>query len=428
MNLFRPILVSLIITGLIIAGCSKDSSSTTPPGTTAAVYTLGGAPGSCSGFTLGAGAYVVGTALTGTNTATVTVNVSTVGTYTITTPTVNGISFSKSGTFASTGTQTVILTGTGTPAAAGAFNYSVTLGSSSCSFSVTATGGGSGAATFTLGGSPGSCTGFTLGAGTYVVGTALGATNTVSFQVAVATAGTYSITTPTVNGISFSKSGTFASTGAQTVVLTGSGTPAAAGAFNYSATAGANSCAFSVTATGGSVVTSWQFNSCDALTAEWEIAGGEAKSVQTTNQKEGTGWIEADMATTDGLDYLHFIDRRPVPLSTGVDSTNGQLHLWFYVSDASQIDTTTQIGQIELTSSGQSDHKEYNWTMNDVVRISSLHNGWNEIKLDFSTANIADGSPDLKALNLFRIYFWLKSTTHPDLQFGLDDISILKKP
>jgi len=271
MNLFRSILAGLIVTGLILTGCSKSSTS---GGNGAAVYTLGGAGGTCTGFTLGAGTYVVGTALGSTNTVTLTVNVTTAGTYTITTNTANGISFSKSGTFTSTGSQTVTLTGSGTPTAAGLNNYSI-AGSSSCSFSVTATGGGGGVATFTLGGGPGSCTGFSLGAGTYVTGTALGSTNTATCQVNVSAVGTYSITTATVNGISFSKSGTFSSTGVQSVTLVGNGTPTNAGSFNYTATAGSSSCTFSVTATAPVSVNSWLFNACDVLDAQWEIAGPE---------------------------------------------------------------------------------------------------------------------------------------------------------
>jgi hypothetical protein len=428
MNLLKSVLVSLIIiSGLVMSGCSKSASSTNTGGGSAA-YTLGGAPGNCTGFTL-AGTYLVGTALTSANTVTINVTVTTAGTYSITTPTVNGIKFSASGTFSSTGAQALTLTGSGTPAAAGAFNYSVTVGSSTCTLSVTATGGGS-AATFTLGGSPGNCTGFTLGTGTYLVGTALTSTNTVSLTVNVTAAGTYSIATPTVNGISFSKTGTFTSTGSQTITLTGTGTPAAAGANNYTVTAGGNSCIFSVSAT-GATVTSWLFNACDVLDAQWEIAGSETKLVQTNPApKEGAGWIEGDMASTDGLDYLHFIDRRPTTLNTGVDSTNGQLHFWFYASDVSQLRLSgpgKDAGQVELTSSGMSDFNEYNWSTDSL--IASWHNGWNEVTLNFSNATqAAAGPPDLTKLNFFRIYFWLNSTTHPDLRFGLDDISIQKKP
>src|SRR5947208_2317843 len=72
-----------------------------------------------------------------------------------------------------------------------------------------------GVAAYTPGGAPGTCTGFTT-AGTYVVGAALTSANTVSLQVNVTTAGTYSVSSTSANGVSFTATGTFSSTGAQT--------------------------------------------------------------------------------------------------------------------------------------------------------------------------------------------------------------------
>ena len=49
--------------------------------------------------------------------------------------------------------------------------------------------------------------------GTYQVGTALTAANTVDIMVNVATAGPYNISTTATNGMTFTASGTFAGTG-----------------------------------------------------------------------------------------------------------------------------------------------------------------------------------------------------------------------
>jgi hypothetical protein len=76
----------------------------------------------------------------------------------------------------------------------------------------------------------------------------LGTGNTVSINVNVTSIGAYSITTGTVNGISFSNSGNLNVTGPQTVTLLGSGTPLAPGAYNYTANGNPGSCDFSVTA------------------------------------------------------------------------------------------------------------------------------------------------------------------------------------
>ncbi|MDO5981724.1 fibrinogen-like YCDxxxxGGGW domain-containing protein [Flavivirga spongiicola] len=64
--------------------------------------------------------------------------------------------------------------------------------------------------------------------GNYTVGVPLTIANTVTIDVLVNSYDTYNITTNTVNGYSFSASGTFSSLGVNTITLTGSGTPLAA--------------------------------------------------------------------------------------------------------------------------------------------------------------------------------------------------------
>ncbi len=204
-----------------------------------AVYTLNGAPGNCTSFVSG-GTYTAGTPLGATNIATVSVNVTTAGTYTITSNTVNGVTFSATGSFTTTGTQLIQLTGSGTPLVAGSFNY--TPGTNGCIFSITVSGAAA-AAVFTYGGAPGTCTNASP-TGTYTAGTALTALNTVLVNVNVTTIGTYTISTPVVNGISFTGSGSFTATGSQNVLLTGTGTPTAGGVSNYIPT---NGCSFPIT-------------------------------------------------------------------------------------------------------------------------------------------------------------------------------------
>lgn len=241
-----------LLAGVFNATATNGTNSCTysitviPAAGGSALFTLNGAPGACAGATVN-GTYTAGTALTASNTVTVQVTVATIGTYNITTNTDNGISFSGTGTFTTLGVQAVTLTGTGTPAAAGTNNFTATAGVSSCTFSVTTTPGGGGTGAFTLDGSPGACTGAIV-AGTYTAGTALAAANTVTLNINVTAIGNYSITTNTVNGYSFNKTGTFTATGPQTVVLTGTGTPVAAGNNNFTATNGATStCTFTVT-------------------------------------------------------------------------------------------------------------------------------------------------------------------------------------
>lgn len=208
-----------------------------------ALYTLGGSPGNCSVSSL-TGNYITGLATTSNNKVEMTVNVNTAGTYILNTATVNGISFGFSGSFTNPGIQNIFLTATGTPLAAGTFTYPLTNGATNCSFPVTFTTVVTNA-TFVLSGAPGNCTGAVVN-GIYTAGTALTASNTVTINVNVTSPGNYAIATTAINGISFSASGTFNLTGPQQVTLSGSGTPTAAGAFNYPLTGGGNTCAFSV--------------------------------------------------------------------------------------------------------------------------------------------------------------------------------------
>ena len=212
--------------------------------TVQAVFTLGGSPGGCTGATVG-GTYTVGKALTPSNTLTVQVNVTTLGSYALAGASTGGFIFSGTGIFTTTGLQNVTLTGNGTPLTAGTAIVTITNIASTCTFNITVLSAGGSPAVFTLDGAPNTCTNF-LVAGTYTVGSATSVSNTVKLNVTVQTAGTYSITTNTVNGISFSGTGILAA-GPQQVILTATGTPVATGIFNTFKPNVTGSCNFSVT-------------------------------------------------------------------------------------------------------------------------------------------------------------------------------------
>lgn len=212
--------------------------------TGSALFTLGGSPGNCSVSAIN-GNYIVGQAMGTTNKVEMTVNVTTVGSYSISSTVINGISFNASGIFTNPGIQNVFLTATGTPLAPGLFNYPVTNATTTCNISITFTTTITNA-TYALSGSPGSCTGAVIN-GTYTSGSPLTVLNTVMINVNVTVPGNYTIATTTVNGISFSASGTFNITGLQQVILNGTGTPAVAGTFNYPLSGNGNTCIFSVT-------------------------------------------------------------------------------------------------------------------------------------------------------------------------------------
>jgi hypothetical protein len=232
--------------------CSIAVTTLPAGGASPAVFTLNGAPGTCLNYNL-MGTYTTNVALTVSNKVDISINVTTIGTYNITTTASNGMTFSGSGALINTGVQTITLAGQGTPTAAGTTNIPVTAGTSTCSFAVPVVG----PAVYTV-----DCSSATVN-GTYTQGVALDGTNTVNINVSVATIGGYSIS-GTINGMTFSGSGTFTGTGTQPVVLAGSGTPTAAGAFNVPISAGTSHCDFSVTVVAGATV-DWKFNQGTAL-------------------------------------------------------------------------------------------------------------------------------------------------------------------
>lgn len=100
-----------------------------------------------------------------------------------------------------------------------------------------------GTALFSYPGSPGACINTNV-TGTYQAGTALSTTNTITIDVVVTNIGSYLVSTPVVNGMSFKGSGSFTTTGSQTILLTGSGVPIAPGTFSFSP--GSNGCSFAI--------------------------------------------------------------------------------------------------------------------------------------------------------------------------------------
>lgn len=241
----RKILASLLLLSLVIVACQKENS-----------FESGNQPsegllqsdinGDCLPKNV-VGTYVQGTALNGnTEYIEVTVDVTATGSYTVFSDTVNGVYFRLSGTFTTAGSNVIKLRGNGTPATTGTFNFRIQYDGQECFVPVTFLPiGGGGPAVFGLSGTGANCAGASV-VGTYTLGVALGGTHSVTVNVNVTTIGTYSIST-TFQGMTFMASGAFITTGPQTVVLFGSGTPTTAGLNTVPVTIGTNLCSFDIT-------------------------------------------------------------------------------------------------------------------------------------------------------------------------------------
>ena len=241
-----PSYLLLLLCIVIYTSCEKEYSYEGGSAGTggSAVYTLDGEGGPCTGAIIN-GTYTTGIALPGSNNIQIRVNVTSAGSYALTSVQVNGIKFSGAGDFTSTGVQTITLTGSGTPVATGTFSYNLPAGLG-CTFFVTVTAGLPQMAHFTLDGAPDACNNFKVN-GIYISGNALTEENTVEIMVNVTETGFYSITTDTIDNISFSQSGNFAVTGIQKVILKGSGTPSTSNIFIFTLGNGISGCTFSLT-------------------------------------------------------------------------------------------------------------------------------------------------------------------------------------
>ena len=265
----------------LFAACTKN----TDPGgeSTGTLKSLAG--GNCTPATIH-GLFKADSVLSNENYVDVLVDVRVGGSFTIKTDSVNGYSFKKTGTITA-GSNTLRLYASGKPKVTGVDYFTISYGLSVCSFSITVfgAGGGFGTALYTLGGSPGNCSVSSI-TGNYVTGLAMTANNKVEMTVNVNTAGTYIISGPTVNGVHFDTSGTFINPGIQNIFLRGTGTPVAAGTFNYPVTNGATNCDFLITYT--TVITNASFalsgspGNCTGTTINGTYTSGTALTASNT--------------------------------------------------------------------------------------------------------------------------------------------------
>lgn len=309
-----PVLLALV--PVFLLSCQKEVSFELG-NSKASVGTIQmDASGGCTGATV-FGNFFKDSTLNASHYATVNVTVDSAGSYVIKTDTVQGYYFSAIGNFTSTGTQTVKLRAYGKPLSVGTHIFTLTYNNSVCDFAVTVLAGTGGTAAFTV-----SCTGATVN-GVYAPGVPLTAANTVVLNVNVTAAGTWGISTlPAVNGIIFSGAGSFTATGAQTITLTASGTPAAAGTYNIPVAVGGASCNFPVVVAAPSdyfprtINSNWsyEFNgvASDSLLVSvstlTHTAAGNTFTVFLWTDNAALGFDTSGYYRRSGADYFEWID------------------------------------------------------------------------------------------------------------------------
>lgn len=199
----------------------------------------------CSSITV-FGTYIQGRELGTSNYIKIPVTVTKPGEYTIFITTENGYNFTASGTFLTDGEYTVIAQGQGIPqnVQIDQVEFNSNGETVTCTPPITVNVlSPAGTYTFTCRSAKAN--------GVYKVGFELTATNTVTVPVVVTEIGSYTITTDTVDGFSFSGSGTFTSIGNHTITLYGTGIPSSTETKTFTMTSdskgnGNKTCSFNV--------------------------------------------------------------------------------------------------------------------------------------------------------------------------------------
>ena len=132
--------------------------------------------------------------------------------------------------------------------------------------------------------------------GNYTGGVVLTSANSVTLKVAVTAIGTYNLYSNTVNGYSFSKSGSFTATGMQFVTLPGTGTPVATGINTFLVTFG-TTCSFKVVVVSNVPIVQ---SSCNTSYTYYEVAN---QATQKVWLDRNLGASQVAQAATDFLAY-----------------------------------------------------------------------------------------------------------------------------
>ncbi len=209
---------------------SSGGTGTTPPQLIAS-YTLPGTPNSCMSAILN-GSYVAAKGLDASNSVRVLVDVKSPGSYTLTTDTVDNITFAASGVFTDTGINVISLQGNGSPDVAQNLTFKLSGSNSSCTIPVSVQPPGV-PGTYVLESDYDHSCAVHKVMGNAVMGQPLTTANTVAIHIYATYAGSYAISTQTLNGMMFYGTGVFTTTGYQYIYMTGTGTPLAQGTTTF---------------------------------------------------------------------------------------------------------------------------------------------------------------------------------------------------
>ena len=154
------------------------------------------------------------------------------------------------------------------------------------------------------------------------------------------------------------------------------------------------------------------------------VRGGEAEAAQTffrvdsgdeawglnpsqSDERMRTYWEGSGAVRTYGGKYMTncfgSLEKAVNVGVTGLSEETAALGMWLYVNDVQRI---TGDAAIEITSSGECDKGEYQWSVPQLIADGTLRSGWNWLELPVASAakNENGVTPDLDNINFMRIY------------------------
>jgi|GEM_PF-2401935 len=155
---------------------------------------------------------------------------------------------------------------------------------------------------------------------------------------------------------------------------------------------------------------------CESLgsnPAHWYCDGASTKL--NADHKEGTYSVSSNHYKPERLRKIY-----EQPFNTGVTRDNGHIAFWLFVEKPELLNG---IGQIVISSLAAASKDALSYNFSDLKPESGkLNAGWNHVIVPLKSFKGVVGTPDLAAVNYFRVLFYNKQDEVTPQEFKIDNI------